>query len=249
MKTIIQNKLSEIERSHKIKILFACESGSRAWGFPSPDSDYDVRFVYKRPIDAYLSIKEDKDFLNFPLNNELDINGWDLKKTLELISKSNAVPFEWLQSPIIYYEDPIFSSKLFTICNDYFCTRTCIHHYLGIARGAKESINNSEIGIKKLFYILRPLLAALWCLKKGNIAPMDIGTLLQLMPKDLEKYVRAIIEIKASAKERFEFQMDNELIKWIDSTFIECAEATTKIEKRCFDIKTLNNYFIKTITK
>lgn len=166
MKTVILDKLKYIEQKYEVKILFACESGSRAWGFPSPDSDYDVRFIYVKPIDEYLSIQNQKDFMDFPLSDELDINGWDLKKTLELVYKSNSVPFEWLQSPIVYYEDKDFTDELLALCQSYFCARTNIHHYLGIARGAMETMDGNEIGIKKLCYILRPLLSALWCLEK-----------------------------------------------------------------------------------
>ena len=249
MKSIIQNRLKDIEITHGIKILYACESGSRAWGFPSPDSDYDIRFIYKKSIESYLSIKEEADFINFPLSDELDINGWDLKKTLGLISKSNAVPFEWLQSPIIYYEETDFAKELFTLCQPYFCRRTFIQHYLGIARGAKENSNNGEIGVKKLFYILRPLLAALWCVENNNIPPMEIMSLIKLIPDELRKEILLLIEMKASCKERFEINLDNHLKIWIEDTFQRCLEYSKDIEKRDLKIDALNNYFIKEITK
>lgn len=247
MKTTIQEKLKHIEQEHKIKILYACESGSRAWGFPSPDSDYDVRFIYAKSADSYLSIRNEKDFMDFPLGSELDINGWDLKKTLELICKSNSVPFEWLQSPIVYYGDRTFATELWTVCQSYFCARTNIHHYLGIAKGAMASLDGDEIGIKKLFYVLRPLLSALWCLERKSIAPMSILPLIELMPKELEQKVLSLIDMKSTAKERFVIQLDSSLRLWIDTTIEKCIRESKDIEKRYFDADMLDAFFRKTI--
>lgn len=89
MKQFITDKLSAVEKENDIKILFACESGSRGWGFPSPDSDYDVRFIYVRPYRYYLSVMERADDLNFAISGDLDMYGWDLRKVLQLMRKSN----------------------------------------------------------------------------------------------------------------------------------------------------------------
>src|ERR1700750_867100 len=112
MQQIITGKLSEIIQEHKITLLFANESGSRAWGFPSPDSDYDVRFIYARPYKYYLSIVDRKYDLHFPITDELDVYGWDIRKVLALIRKSNTTPFEWLQSPIVYRQEQGFRDEL-----------------------------------------------------------------------------------------------------------------------------------------
>jgi len=128
MKTIIRNKLLKIEKSNQIKIIFANESGSRAWGFPLPDSDYDVRFIYVKPLKSSLSIASENDFLSFPINVELDVCGWDLKKVLQLVYKSNTIPFEWLQSPIVYMEQDGFKESLFLLCQNYFGAKSNIHH-------------------------------------------------------------------------------------------------------------------------
>lgn len=247
MKTTIQEKLKHIEQEHKIKILYACESGSRAWGFPSPDSDYDVRFIYAKSTDSYLSIRNEKDFMDFPLGSELDINGWDLKKTLELIYKSNSVPFEWLQSPIVYYADNTFATELWTICQSYFCARINMHHYLGITKGAMASLDGDEIGIKKLFYVLRPLLSALWCLEKKSIAPMSILPLVELMPKELEQKVLSLIDKKSTAKERFVIKLDSSLKLWIDESLKKCIRESKEIEKKYFEVEMLDTFFRKTI--
>src|SRR3954464_10534874 len=102
MREQIEEALGAIERECGVRILYACESGSRAWGFPSPDSDYDVRIIYIHPPDWYLSIDDKKDTLELPINDELDISGWELRKALRMMRKSNAVIYEWLQSPIVY---------------------------------------------------------------------------------------------------------------------------------------------------
>ena len=182
MRDIILRKLGEITAEHQIRILFANESGSRAWGFPSPDSDYDVRVIYLRPRDFYLSVAERRDQLSFPINDELDIYGWDIRKVLQLILKSNTTPFEWLQSPILYQDVPGFREDLWDLCGQYFSRRSNAHHYLGIARGAMEGFSaEGEIKIKKLFYVLRPLLSAKWCLERSGIAPMTIDPLMELL--------------------------------------------------------------------
>ena len=112
MTTRITAALAALEAQHGIRILYACESGSRAWGFPSPDSDYDVRFIYVHPLDWYLGLDEGPDTLNFPVDDELDLAGWELRKTLRLLRGSNAALFEWLQSPIVYHEAPGFRARL-----------------------------------------------------------------------------------------------------------------------------------------
>lgn len=247
MKTTIQQRLTEIEKQHRIKILYSCESGSRAWGFPSPDSDYDVRFIYSRPIEKYLSIKLHKDHLTFPINDELDIYGWDISKILLLITKSNTTPFEWLQSPVIYREDKTFKEELWKLCQSYFCPRNNVHHYLGIVLGAMQTIQEEDIKIKKLFYIIRPMLAALWCVKQNTIAPMSIFPLMDLLTNDLRKRVLSLIELKSTANESYLIKIDQDIKTWIDQTFDYCMETSQKMERKLFEIKEVDDFFRKTI--
>lgn len=249
MKTTIQQKLTEIEKNYGIIILYSCESGSRAWGFPSPDSDYDVRFIYTRSLNDYLTIHPKKDHLSFPINDELDIYGWDISKVLQLITKSNTTPFEWLQSPVVYREDAIFKDDLWTLCQSYFCARSNIHHYLGIARGAMETMGGENIKIKKLFYVLRPILAALWCAEKNTIAPMSIFPLMDLLTDDLRKKVLFLIELKLTANESYLIEIDQDIKTWIDETFDCCMKASLQLTKRDFDPKIADEFFRKTILK
>lgn len=104
MEDTIRSRLDAIQASENVCIVYACESGSRAWGFPSADSDYDVRFIYVRPVEWYLSIDDKRDVIECPVEDGLDINGWDLRKALRLSRKSNPPLLEWLGSPIVYLQ-------------------------------------------------------------------------------------------------------------------------------------------------
>lgn len=179
MRDIIMNKLSEIEKENNIKILYAVESGSRGWGFASKDSDYDVRFIYTHTTDWYLSIEDKKDFIEVPINSLLDINGWDIKKTLLHYKKSNPTLLEWLSSPIIYKENYCTAQKLRELLPDYFSPVPTIYHYLHIARSKFEDVMSTEqVKIKKYFYILRPILACMWIEKNNTMPPMEFGKLM-----------------------------------------------------------------------
>lgn len=249
MESTIQQKLTNIEQANGIQLLFACESGSRGWQFPSPDSDYDVRFIYVRPYKYYLSVMNRPYDLNFPINDELDIYGWDIRKVLQLVRKSNTTPFEWLQSPIVYRQQPGFRDSLWTLCQRYFSQRSNIHHYLGIAKGALETATNSnEITIKKLFYVMRPLLAAQWCLQKNGIAPMTIGPLMALLPDRLQQEVKELITLKATAAENYIIPISTGLRSYIDEEFNRINEASKAMPVNQFETAMLDEFFIQTIT-
>jgi predicted nucleotidyltransferase len=247
MKEVIIDKLKAIAAEQNITQLYACESGSRGWEFPSPDSDFDVRFIYVRPLPYYVSIAERSDNLSFPINDELDVYGWDIRKVLQLILKSNTTPFEWLQSPIVYAGNPQFREELWALCQHYFSQRSNIHHYLGIATGALESMQGEEIKIKKLFYVLRPLLSALWCLDKAAIAPMTIGPLMTQLPANLQQQVADLIDYKAGAAEAQPVKVDAALRTFIDEQMVRCREASVELPKEPFDREPLDTFFRKTI--
>ncbi len=248
MQQIIIDKLQQIQRDNRVSILYSCESGSRGWQFPSPDSDYDVRFIYCRPYDFYLSVT-DRDYdLKFPINDELDIYGWDIRKVLQLIRRSNTTPFEWLQSPIIYMEADGFKESLWDLCHSFFSQRSNVHHYLGIARGAMDSIvNGNEISIKKLFYVLRPLLSAQWCLEKNSIAPMTIGPLMNSLTPSLHQLVSELIVQKAGADEGYIIQIDADLKIYIEEEYERISLASKELERNDFSATALDAFFVKTI--
>jgi uncharacterized protein len=135
MRSEITEYLQRIEVEQDVSILYACESGSRAWGFPSADSDYDIRFVYVHPMEWYLSIQEKRDVLEFPICDNLDFNGWDIRKALRLFHKSNPPLLEWLGSPIVYQEKGDFANRLRELSKSYYSPTSCIYHYLHMAQG------------------------------------------------------------------------------------------------------------------
>jgi predicted nucleotidyltransferase len=169
----ICERLSWIESEEGVRVLFAVESGSRAWGFPSPDSDYDVRFVYLRPVRSYLRLTPQPDVIELPIADDLDIAGWDLRKALALLVKPNAVLLEWLSSPIRYRWQPDIGAALIDLARRTLHVPACRHHYLRLAaRQWDEHIaERTEVGRKKYFYVLRPALALRWLRLKPEAPP------------------------------------------------------------------------------
>lgn len=172
MREKIQEQLRRIEESENIKILLAVESGSRAWGFASPDSDYDVRFVYIRRPEDYLRLDAVRDVIELPIDDVLDINGWDLQKTLRLLYKSNPTLFEWFSSPIVYQKTE-FVDKFRELMMHYFSSKKTLYHYISMAEGNyREYLQGEIVRAKKYFYVLRPVLACRWILDRGTPPPM-----------------------------------------------------------------------------
>ena len=203
MLTRIQTALHQLEAAHGIRILYACESGSRAWGFPSPDSDYDVRFIYCHAPAWYLALDEGPDTLNFPVDDELDLAGWELRKALRLLRGSNASVFEWLQSPVVYHEALDFRARLAPLLPAAFNLKAGLHHYLGqLRRGVEEDLASDDVRLKRLFYALRSALAARWIRERHAVPPMEFVPLRVLLPAALEPEVAALLAAKAAATEK-----------------------------------------------
>lgn len=180
IRALINEKLDAVERAHDVNLLFAVESGSRAWGFPSPDSDYDVRFVYLRQPEWYLSVQSRRDVIELPIEGDLDINGWDLKKALQLLIKPNPVLLEWLRSPIVYRADGEAVVKLADLAEHTAHLRPSVHHYLHLCSSqyARFIAGKDSVKLKKYFYVLRPALALMWLRKHPTrTLPMNLGEL------------------------------------------------------------------------
>ena len=204
MKEKIIESLQKIEAQENVAIFYACESGSRAWGFPSKDSDYDVRFLYVRPVDWYLSIAEKRDVIERLLTDQLDINGWDLKKALELFRKSNPPLLEWLDSPIIYQEKFTVAAQMRELAKTYYSPSACIYHYLHMAQGnVREYLKGDRVWVKKYFYVLRPILAIKWIEQGYGVAPTSFGVLLErVVPAgELKDKITELIEQKSLGDE------------------------------------------------
>ncbi|WP_226668172.1 nucleotidyltransferase domain-containing protein [Metabacillus litoralis] len=188
MKNHIYDVIKKIEEDFEIKVLYACESGSRAWGFPSNDSDYDVRFIYVHKKEWYLSIDHKRDVIEIPnrdtismdVHDLLDVSGWELTKALRLFRKSNPPLLEWLRSNIVYYQSYTTIEKMRRIDSTLFSPNSCLYHYLNMAKGNfREYLQGEEVKIKKYFYVLRPILAAKWIEKYNMIPPIEFITLLE----------------------------------------------------------------------
>lgn len=191
MRNTVISKLKEIEERENIKILHCVESGSRAWGFASPDSDYDVRFIYVRPKEFYLRLDKTRDVIEWQLDDTLDINGWDIQKVLTLLHNSNPTLFEWNSSPIIYKTTDEWQ-KISAVINRYFVAKSGLYHYLSTAKSNyREYLKGETVRLKKYFYVLRPLLACKWILAEGTPPPMLFST---LMEKHLDAEIRTDVE-------------------------------------------------------
>ena len=191
-----------MERERRVTIPYAVESGSRAWGFASPDSDFDVRFIYVRPLEEYLRIRPLRDVIELPLTPVLDINGWDLPKALNLFRASNPPLLEWLQSPIIYLESGSLATELRELSKIYFSPRRMTYHYLSMAnRSWLDHIEGrTEAKPKKLLYVLRPLFCILWLEQRNTPPPTSIHDMLNHVeiPEEARVGVAELIESKKS---------------------------------------------------
>jgi predicted nucleotidyltransferase len=202
----ILESLQQIEAEQNVKILLACESGSRAWGFPSADSDFDVRFIYLRPTAWYLTIDVEKkrDVIERPINNQLDVNGWDLRKALQLFRKSNPPLLEWLGSPIIYWEQFSIAQQMRELAPLCYSPLACMYHYWHMAEGnVREYLKGETVWVKKYFYVLRPLLAMRWLEQERGVVPTEFHKLVDGLVQDqtLAAAIHQLIEEKRQGRE------------------------------------------------
>jgi hypothetical protein len=245
MREKILDHLRALEEERNIRILMAVESGSRAWGFPSPDSDYDVRIVYMKNLDWYLSIGEKKDTINYFHGKLLDINGWDIRKTLSLLRKSNATPFEWAQSPIVYREEPGFRAELLDLARRFFQPYHALNHYRGIAANSyTKGLSGDQIKLKKLFYVIRPIFAINWILERMSAPPMDIFSLMEAVKEEgIKDQVLKLIKLKESAEEDFVYKIDPMIRSFIEEQFKKLEEMKFPTKKEEPKVDELNSFF------
>lgn len=199
----IWDNLAQIEKDHDVKILYACESGSRAWGFASPDSDYDVRFLYLHSADWYLDIalERKRDVIEYPICDDLDVSGWDLRKALGLMQKSNPPLLEWLSSPIVYWECVEASHELRKLSQMFFSPVACGYHYLSMAkRNYREYLQGTQVRLKKYLYVLRPILAVQWIEQGRGPVPTEFQILVDALVQD--DFLKGQIEGLLARKKR-----------------------------------------------
>jgi predicted nucleotidyltransferase len=199
-RTEIVRRLAAAEVEHEVRIVYACESGSRAWGFASTDSDYDVRFLYVRPRDWYLSfdVERRRDVIEYPIVDEIDCSGWDLRKALYLFTRTNGALLEWLHSPIVYREEGSAAGALRRLAADAMNSTALCYHYSHMARtNTRGALDRPEVRLKKYFYVLRPLLAIRWIEAGRGLPPVEFERLLEAMvPPELLAPVEALLARK-----------------------------------------------------
>ena len=249
MREKIQEQLRRIEEAENIKILFAVESGSRAWGFASPDSDYDVRFIYIRRLEDYLRLNTIRDVIELPIDDALDINGWDLQKTLRLLHKSNPTLFEWFSSPIVYQKTE-FADKFRDLMMHYFSSKKTMYHYVSMAEGNyREYLKGDLIRAKKYFYVLRPVLACQWILDRGTPPPMLFSELLKAeLPVELIDVVNQLLELKMNSPEVKLIKRISEINEYLDESIPRIKRAVRLLEDSLTpDWNELNQLFLQSL--
>lgn len=175
---LVRAELTRLEVEHSISVIFAVEAGSRAWGFESSDSDYDVRFVYKHPPNWYTSVREKRDVIE-ERSMSLDIDGWDVRKAFRLMMKGNPPLHEWIHSPTFYSVRRDYDS-LKTAAQALWQPLSSVHHYTGMAwRNYRQYIRGVERPKrKKYLYVIRPILAAEFVLMNEMRPPVRFDELL-----------------------------------------------------------------------
>ena len=232
MQELIRQKLEEIEGEENCRILLAVESGSRAWGFASPDSDYDVRFIYVRPRGDYLKLEKVRDVIERPISGRLDINGWDAAKALRLLHKSNPTVFEWFSSPILYRDSP-FAGRVRAEMGKYFSRKSGLWHYLHMAQGNYRAyLRGDRVKAKKYFYVLRPLLACRWILERGTPPPMAFARLAESqLEEEWKPLVDRLLELKRGAPEVEKIPRIDRLNAYLDRALARVMEQLERLPK------------------
>ena len=245
MKEIIQKKLEEIEKQEHVKIILAIESGSRAWGFESADSDYDVRFIYVREPEMYLRLDTVSDVIEWQLDEVFDISGWDIKKALQLLYKSNPTLFEWINSPIVYKETRE-GRELRDISKQYFDVKKSVMHYLNMASNTFDDyLQDESVKLKKYFYALRPILAAKYALENKTQPPIKFNDLKDMMLEDnLKTEVNHLLELKMKSKEAEYISVIEKLNLYIEKKMNEIHKHAYQLNEMTFEWDIINHYFL-----
>ena len=249
MLDIIKEKLKEIEERENVRIIHCVESGSRAWGFPSPDSDYDVRFIYVRPKEHYLRLDSARDVIEWQLDDTLDINGWDIQKALRLLHKSNPTLFEWKSSPIVYKTTEQWR-EVSEIAEKYFSVKLGLYHYLNIAKSNyRKYLTGESVRLKKYFYVLRPLLACKWILGEKTPPPMLFEEQMdKYLDKSVKSDVETLLEMKMSAPEMGEGKRFDKINEYLCALMEEVEREASKItDNTPREWQELNDIFLKLV--
>ena len=245
----IKNTLLSIQKMHNVKILYACETGSRAWGFPSPDSDYDVRFIYRHDRDWYLSLSDRKDTIEF-MDGDLDVTGWDLRKCLKLLKKSNVPLIERFQSPVVYFADEQFRKEFVGLIEAYYSpTAAFFHHYSLVNKFWEDIKESNRIKLKSYFYLVRSLLSCNWIVKDKTVLPMHIEGLMRYIGEQEVSLLKELMSFKATVGESYLHPKSPAMHRLVAELFrfIEASKDNLGVNNQ--DYTLLNDFFLKTVNE
>lgn len=227
----IDRRLAGICEQHQVVVPWAIESGSRAWGFPSPDSDYDCRFFFVRSLVAYADPWPPRDVIETPLDHLLDVNGWDVRKAVRLVVGGNATVAEWLRSPLVYSGEPDFRDELLAVVDGVADLERIRRHYLHVGLDQWErsgARSGGPIKLKRAFYAIRPAAALQWMERhRSPSPPMNLRQLLDEAPPAEEAVVSAIddlVALKATSREMGEGRVPAPVVDWVNTVFARQAE-------------------------
>ena len=251
MNLLVPEKLKEIEKEYNITVLWAVESGSRAWGFASPDSDFDVRFIYKRKVTDYLKLNPDRDVIELPIDDTWDVSGWDLDKTLKLLQKSNPTLFEWMQSPIVYVSTD-FRQRIEKYMAECFSEERMLYHYLNTAKhDMKANLSGATVRPKKYFYALRPILACMWVQRFHSAPPVLFDQLYNsVLPDELRSTVDYLLDLKKNGPEKMTITPIEEIHAFLNQQILMMEAYLKSLPAKKEDSwDTLNDFFYEEITR
>ncbi|MCS6238364.1 nucleotidyltransferase domain-containing protein [Shewanella baltica] len=243
----ILSRLEMTEEKYDVKILMAIESGSRAWGFASPNSDYDIRFIYVNKPDWYLvvDLEDKRDVIEYPIVDDIDLNGWDVRKALKLFWKSNPAFVEWIQSPITYRDDGTFREAALNLLPDIYSPEKGIYHYRSMAKtNYRGYLKEEMVPLKKYFYVLRPLFSIQWLEKHGTAAPIEFEKVLSLVTDNqLLDEVHMLLERKKVSEEKMLAPAIPVLNRYIESQLNRLENIKIPKTDRSLEMAQLNDLF------
>ncbi len=244
----MKTKLKNIEEERNVKIVYACESGSRAWGFASPDSDYDVRFLYTHPIEWYLAVAEKRDTITI-MDGDFDAVGWELRKSLRLLKKSNVPALEHLFSPIMYIGSATILADMRRIAVDCFSPIASMFHYLSMSKKYEEKLAGEQLKLKSLFYALRTGLAGKWILEHQTMPPVVFNEMLALVSEDIADEIRELMAIKAREGESYLHNRNDSIVRFVSATIAANEEYAKSLPSGKPDSERIDHFLYKIITR
>lgn len=247
--SLIQTELERLSTQYDIDIILAIESGSRAWGFPSRDSDYDVRIIYQHKPQWYLSVFEKKDTFNEPINGDLDIAGWDLRKTLSLLHKGNAVVHEWLNSPITYRKNETLLQPLASFARSAFNPSAAFGHYFHMSRNKLETLGREPMSGKAFLYGVRTLLCARWILDFSEAPPMEFDRLVKQYVRDdlLDSELTVLLAQKKRGIEAESASVSSRLVDFCVGSLVALEESRGRVVERSLPMGDFDHLFQKMV--